>query len=341
MNFVKPDDEFRLRSEAQPPLRRQRKWPVSYNAISTIAIACDVAVIMICGVGAGIIYNLAAFDAPGDVVRYFGAATVIAVLFVALMKSRDLYNPSELLSLKGQIRDASAVWASVFLFLFGALFTLKIGESFSRISIFSFGIAGLGCLLVQRLIFRNVLAIGISEHRFLGRNAILITDNLLAAGSSLISAVLKHGFYLDRQFVVPVHPGEQQDKIVSDIISHLRGSDIEEVIVSVDINNWDNLKKLFSGLRTLPLPVNLVPTGAASAILSRPSRMLDDALCVELHRGPLGAFERAAKRTIDLIGAVVGLVLLLPLLFVTAVLIKLDSRGPIFFRQRRCGFNGR
>jgi Undecaprenyl-phosphate glucose phosphotransferase len=341
MNFVKPDDAFRLSSDAQPPVGPRRKWPVSYGAIGTIAIACDIAVIMACGVGAGALYSLEAFGSPGDLVRYFGAATVIAVLFVALMKSRDLYNPSELLSLRNQIRDASAVWASVFLFLFGALFTLKLGDAFSRVSIFSFGIAGLGCLLLQRVVIRNVLAIGINEHKFLGRNAILVSDKPLYAGNSLVASVLKHGFYLERQYVVPVQPGEAQDRIVADIIGQLRGSDIEEVIVGFDLSNWDNLKKLFSGLRTLPLPVNVVPTGAASAILSRPARMLDNSLCVELQRGPLGTFERATKRAVDIAGAAAGLALLLPLLFIIAILIKLDSRGPILFRQQRCGFNGR
>jgi putative colanic acid biosynthesis UDP-glucose lipid carrier transferase len=60
-----------------------------------------------------------------------------------------------------------------------------------------------------------------------------------------------------------------------------------------------------------------------------------------LHRGPLDGFERGVKRCIDILSALAGLFLLSPLLAVTAVLIKLDSPGPIFFRQRRCGFNGR
>ena len=44
-----------------------------------------------------------------------------------------------------------------------------------------------------------------------------------------------------------------------------------------------------------------------------------------------------AKRLFDLIGAVAGLVLLAPLLLGIALWIKLDSRGPVFFRQQRVG----
>ncbi len=45
------------------------------------------------------------------------------------------------------------------------------------------------------------------------------------------------------------------------------------------------------------------------------------------------------KRTIDVIGSVVGLLLTWPLWIVAAVLIKLDSAGPVFFRQTRVGRN--
>lgn len=50
--------------------------------------------------------------------------------------------------------------------------------------------------------------------------------------------------------------------------------------------------------------------------------------------------QRAIKRTMDLVGSVVGLLLLLPLFAVVAVAVKLDSRGPIFFRQTRMGHRG-
>jgi lipopolysaccharide/colanic/teichoic acid biosynthesis glycosyltransferase len=49
----------------------------------------------------------------------------------------------------------------------------------------------------------------------------------------------------------------------------------------------------------------------------------------------------AAKRTMDVVGSAFGLLLLLPVFAVVAALIKLDSPGPIFFRQNRVGQEGR
>ena len=48
-----------------------------------------------------------------------------------------------------------------------------------------------------------------------------------------------------------------------------------------------------------------------------------------------------AKRLFDFVLALTGLVFLWPLLLLTTLLIKLDSRGPVFFRQERAGKNGR
>ena len=50
---------------------------------------------------------------------------------------------------------------------------------------------------------------------------------------------------------------------------------------------------------------------------------------------------RFTKRIVGLITASVGLLLALPLIAVIAVAIKLDSKGPVFFKQERCGQNGR
>ena len=47
------------------------------------------------------------------------------------------------------------------------------------------------------------------------------------------------------------------------------------------------------------------------------------------------------KRLIDIVFAATGLIMLLPLFLITAIAIKLDSPGPVLFRQRRRGFNGR
>lgn len=52
-------------------------------------------------------------------------------------------------------------------------------------------------------------------------------------------------------------------------------------------------------------------------------------------------FYRAVKRFLDVTASFLGLVLLSPLLLAVSILIKIDSRGPIIFRQKRIGRNGK
>lgn len=75
-----------------------------------------------------------------------------------------------------------------------------------------------------------------------------------------------------------------------------------------------------------------------SRSLDEPS--LDDVVAISSAVAAAAA-RSMTKRTLDLLGSIVGLVLLSPVLAVVAVLIRLDSKGPIFFCQPRTGLNGR
>ena len=339
MNFVKLNSSA-ISAAAKP--RPQRKWPISYGSVGAIAVTSDIAIILFCGVASGIFYNTESFGAPGEMFQYVGSAAVVAALFVLATKGQGLYDPAELLSLRVQAGSTTTTWLSVFLFLSGAVFALKIGDQFSRGAMLSFAGSGLVLLIVQRILYRRFLSRGLKGQRFSGRKAVLITAAAPGADGALVHTLTKYGFQLDQQFLFPVDQDlQQQENVVSDIVAYVRGSNIDEVVVGVDVTHWGTVNKLLTRLRILPLPVSLIPIGAAADILSRPSHVVGDSVCIELHRGPLDGFERGVKRCIDILSALAGLFLLSPLLAVTAVLIKLDSPGPIFFRQRRCGFNGR
>jgi exopolysaccharide biosynthesis polyprenyl glycosylphosphotransferase len=66
---------------------------------------------------------------------------------------------------------------------------------------------------------------------------------------------------------------------------------------------------------------------------------LGDLKTLQVSRPPLSLFERTLKRTFDIIVASVALLLLAPLLAIAAVAIKMDSRGPLLFWQKRHGYN--
>ena len=68
---------------------------------------------------------------------------------------------------------------------------------------------------------------------------------------------------------------------------------------------------------------------------------LDGIPLVSFETAPVVEWQLAIKRVSDLLASSVGLVVLSPLFLIAAILVKVTSPGPVFFRQERCGLNGR
>jgi Undecaprenyl-phosphate glucose phosphotransferase len=345
MNSIRRDIDLASAVAVSSPegLRPERKWPISYGSVSAIAMIIDAVVIVSASVLAGVIYHYQAFGTSGDLMKYFGSATVVAALFISLMRSRGMYLPKELLVLRTQIRVVCLYWVAVFALLAGTVFALKIGDELSRGVSFTFAIVGLVALVAERLLWRNLLTNGMIKRRFSGRKVVLITDHRQSAESTIPQVLASLGFRLERHFALPppAAGGQKRRETISNAIASVRGSEVEEIVVAADLKDWPELRSLLGELRILPFPVNLIPVGAVSEIFKQPSHELGSAVCIEVQRGPLTPFECALKRCLDIAIAGTGLIALLPVLAIVAIAIKLDSAGPIFFRQRRCGFNGR
>ena len=346
MNYIKRDFGT-PENLAVDPLKiseqRPRSWTISYTAVAPLAMLCDGLIIFLASILGDLAYELYIFGRPGDLVQYAGLGAITAVLFIAVVKSHNLYEPSELLDLKSQASQVAIKWIGVFLFIAAVGFAMKIGESFSRGATLTFEFTALVALLCHRLIWRLVLADDLAVRQFSGRRIALITDQKAAADTGLVNALSRQGLQLAHHYILPApsNDGQSQNDIVGDAISAIRGSDVEEVVVSANLSNWPELKGLFSRLRVLPIPVNLVPAGPMSELFKLPSHTIGETVTIELQRGPRTLFERAIKRFIDIVIAGTALICLMPLFLFTAIAIKIDSAGPILFRQRRCGFNGR
>jgi putative colanic acid biosynthesis UDP-glucose lipid carrier transferase len=320
----------------------ERKWPVHYDSVELLAMVADVATIVLISLICGLCYQFQASGTPGEIGKSFGSAILVSALFISVMKIRGMYRPTELLVLRNQIRAVCLAWSSVFLLLAGTVFALKIGHEISRGTSMLFAVFGLIALTVDRSILRDLVAKGLAGKRFSGRNIVLITDHSQMS-ASLFHTLTGLGFCVERHFIFPP-PGSdarRRERLVAKVIEHIRGSDVREIVVGADPNRWSELRTLVAELRVQPFPVSFIPLGTASEIFRRPFRELGNAVCVELQRGPLTSLEHAAKRSMDVLFAGIALTALLPLLAVVAVAIKIDSPGPILFRQRRCGFNGR
>jgi putative colanic acid biosynthesis UDP-glucose lipid carrier transferase len=317
------------------------RWPLSYRTIEVLAIFVDTLIIVAAGVLADAAHHLTMTAPPTEITIYGGAAAVVAALLTCVLKERGLYKPTALLNRTAQIRAVIIIWIGVFMFLAGCVFALKIGSAFSRITIISFAAVGLCGLIAQRVFWRTILEDGLANGKLSGRTIVLISES--QPGSSLQQVLLRYGFRMQRHFVVSAdhsHPSYWDD-VISEAVSYARQSNVDEVFIAAELKNWAKFREMTERLRLLPVPVNLVVVGPTSELLKRPLSTIGNATVIELQRAPLNSFELLIKRIIDIFLAGATLIALLPLLAIVAIAIKLDSRGPIIFRQTRHGFNGK
>jgi putative colanic acid biosynthesis UDP-glucose lipid carrier transferase len=347
MNFV--NRHFAATSSAEAvlhtlaPSAPDRKWPIRYQSIEAFAICTDLATILLASLLSALLSRIAGSAGATNLGQAVGAAAVVSALFVSLLKIYGRYRPTELLVFRDQIRAVYMAWTFVFFLLSGAVGALNIGQEVFSGAHLIFALLGLAALIAQRAAIKALLMKGLSGRKFAGGKIVLITDRPQSQYAGLAQSLAMFGFSIAGSFSLPpqrAYSGYRQ-RLTARIIEHIRGSDIEQIILEADTNRWTELREFVADLRVLPLPVVFVPAGAASEILKRPTWELGSAVCVELQRGALTRSEYAAKRLLDLLATAVALVLLSPLLAAVAVAVKLDSPGPALFRQQRCGFNGR
>ena len=131
-----------------------------------------------------------------------------------------------------------------------------------------------------------------------------------------------------------VHP-------LSSLNELLRRHVIDEIIFAVDSHRLADLEECFllcdeEGVRTR-VAVDFFPHVNSDIYLDR----LGSAPLLTFSAAPHDEVRLLVKRVIDVILAAAALVLLLPIMFIVAMLIRLTSKGPAIFRQERCGLNGR
>lgn len=201
------------------------------------------------------------------------------------------------------------------------------------------------------LITLNALHIGWSDMVGRWRASGALTPNIVLVGAtrhaeSLIREALKRrdlnvlGIFDDRLARSPrAIEGVPVLGTAADLLTHKMTPYVDRIVLAIDPRAEARVRELNATLRTLPHEVTLLvePDGMAetqSALDRLAAAPLADV------RGPVDDDRRAFnKRLQDLVLGLIALVLLAIPMAIVALAIRLDSPGPIFFRQRRHGFN--
>jgi exopolysaccharide biosynthesis polyprenyl glycosylphosphotransferase len=127
---------------------------------------------------------------------------------------------------------------------------------------------------------------------------------------------------------------------IADLARTARREFVDEVILAAP-RTGETTRWVVEEARRLRLDVEIVPDLCGCSPAESPMERLGDAPVICLHAERLPSAGLVMKRLVDVAGAGTALILLAPLLAVIATLIKLDSRGAVFYRAQRAGRKGR
>lgn len=317
---------------------------IHYKAIGQLTGILDYVLIVTACTVAGIGYHAVVLreDVP-DLMPYVSAGNIVAALFVLGAASQGTYAPSTIVSARFQVRSILLFWSLAFLSLALFLFLAKSGSDFSRGTIIIFGLLGLFLLLASHLWISTTLKTAVAQGTLAGDRAIVIADCKSTMDLSQASILQKSGAREIRRYLLPPFTGSDYADgidLVNDAIQFTRWNNIDCILLALQWSDERRRKLICERLQVVPLPVLLLPDQHVESILSR-DRRLGREFTIEVQRPPLSASELVVKRALDVVLAGGLLIALAPLLAAVSVLIKLESPGPLIFRQRRKGFNGR
>jgi exopolysaccharide biosynthesis polyprenyl glycosylphosphotransferase len=121
----------------------------------------------------------------------------------------------------------------------------------------------------------------------------------------------------------------------------VRQHSIDEVVIALPAEAHARITELEQALLEAPVRLRLVPDYLRLVFVQSSIETVDGIPLIGLREPKITGFDWAAKRLFDVAVSAALLVLLAPALAAIAALIKRDSPGPVIFRQRRLGENGR
>ncbi len=239
--------------------------------------------------------------------------------------------------------------ALAFTFFLSSIFLLKISTDYSR-GAFIFQIVSVSiAICIDRaflvLWFRTAIAQGQIETS----RAVLIGDEHRCA--KIVNELRAAGTYVVASFPLPRDYEPQkapidnrtlaQNRNIRKIADECRTMLADDIVILAGREDLILASKVAHVLSKLPCNTHIVPLDDVR-FLTR-SQVVDFANIKTLRvcRRPLAWVDLAVKRAFDIVVAVVALIGFSPLLIVTALAIKLDSRGNVFFRQLRHGYNNK
>jgi Undecaprenyl-phosphate glucose phosphotransferase len=302
----------------------------------------DFALIAICGLAVyfGYVVRSSGFAWP-----YIFAVFGIALAAVIAFQAADIYQVQAFRGLRQMTRMMSS-WCLVFLLFMGAAVFSHLGGEVSRLWLSLFFFVGISSLIVERLVLRTLVRRWAREGRLDRRTIIVGADS---NGEQLISALKSHddsdlailGVFDDRGDSRAQETCAGLPKLgkVGDIVEFARRTRVDLVLFALPISAETRILEMLKKLWVLPVDIRLSAHTNKLRFRPRSYSYLGKVPTLHVFEQPITDWDLVLKWTFDRVVGALILLLLSPVMALVAIAIKLDSPGPVLFRQKRFGFN--
>lgn len=271
-----------------------------------------------------------------------------ALVFTLVAEIMGAYDVDSHFSLRISWQRVTGSWFVTGLFLVTIGFLLKISEDFSRGWSVTWFVTSTVMLVSTRaamtLWIRRLKTHGVFNSRVAIFGASMQGQKLAQyiRGNSKLTITLV-GFFDDRRDGrVPVVVDDLPVfGTIDDLVAMIRDGLIDQVIVALPWSAEARIQQVVQKLALTPVRIRLAPDLANFAFATRPLVLLGDLPVITLFERPISGTDAIIKRAEDVILTLVILLLVSPVMALVALAIKLDSPGPVFFRQPREGFNNK
>ncbi len=329
---------------------RSFRWgdiAISAEQFFVFALFLETILIVSTAVGTGLSYHLVVHSSNGPIRDFFIIGVLVAMFYALPGIFHAHYHTKNFLPGERGYAHLFKAWNFAFLCIAAIGFLTKSTEFQSRGSLILLYSIGLVCVIG----FEGAMAV--CRRQFL-RRGWLTTQRLLVVGTkddierfTLNASLRPSGIAVAATALMPepdlasADYAQQFTSCVKEAIDAARANNVSDIVVLTDWAGAPRSAKVAEKLMDVPAAVHLGGLGVVEQFSQLGVAQLGTATTVVLRRRPLSLSRSLAKRAFDTCLSGMVLLALMPVFLAVAVLIKADSRGSVFFRQRRRGFNQR
>ena len=245
-----------------------------------------------------------------------------------------------------QIGRVLAVWSVVMVLLAFLAFMFKVSDAVSRVWLVSWYASGALVLVTFRLSLRALVQHWTADGRLKrrtvivggGKDAAVLIDAIRRGAGSDVNLI---GLFDDRD------DDRSPDMVmgcpklgrVSGLVEFARQTRVDLVIVSMPLSAEKRVLEMLKQLWVLPVDIRLSAHMSKLRFAARSYTYLGDVPLFDVADRPISDWNLIFKWLFDHLVAALAIVALSPVMIATAIAIKLDSKGPVLFKQKRQGFN--